>query len=166
MSEVRSSRDTAGGDVTAGDITHSLSLPKDAHHPLGGATHSLMWSQRCTRRLDTAGAEKRSSAYSVPRGSVSSGREVDGTGQGEVGGSRHLLGSVLNHECGQLPVERTGIPTPTGSLRQGRATGSWASMMAKDLSPVTPGPPLQGVLLPEGDTTARSESWSRSRARV
>lgn len=54
MSEVRSSRDTAGGDVTAGDITHSLSLPKDAHHPLGGATHSLLWSRRCTGRLDTA----------------------------------------------------------------------------------------------------------------
>lgn len=54
MSEVGSSGDTAGGNVTAGDTTHSLSLPKDAHQPLGGATHSLMWSQRDTGRLDTA----------------------------------------------------------------------------------------------------------------
>lgn len=100
MSEVGSSSDTAGGNVTAGDTTHSLSLPKDAHHPLGGATHSLMWSQRCTRRLDTAWAEKRSSEHSVPGGSVPSGREADGTGQGEVGGGRHLLGSVLSHDCG------------------------------------------------------------------
>lgn len=79
---------------------------------------------------------------------------------------RMALGSVLNHECGQLPVERTGIPPPIGSLKQGRATASWASTMAKDLSPATPGPPLQGVLLPQGDATARSESWSGSRARV
>lgn len=79
---------------------------------------------------------------------------------------RTALGSVLNHECGQLLVERTGIIPPTGSLRQGRATASWASTMAKDLSPATPGPPLQGALLPQGDATARSESWLGSRAHV
>lgn len=62
-------------------------------------------------------------------------------------------------------MERTGIPTLTGSLRQGRATAR-DSMMAEDLSPATLGPPLQGVLLPEGDATAGSESWLRSRARV
>lgn len=93
------------------------------------------------------------------------GREADGTGQGEVGGGRHLLGSVLSHECRQQPVERTGIPTPTGSLRQGRAMAR-DSMMAEDRSPATLGPPLQGVLLPEGDATAGSESWLRFRARV
>lgn len=54
MSEVGSSGDTTEGNVTAGDTTHSLSLPKDAHQPLDGTTHSLMWSQRGTGRLDIA----------------------------------------------------------------------------------------------------------------